>query len=183
MNFSRCTGLKDLLQTHEPRTLEGFGAKEINQAKSSWIACRLTLFATKITSVFKGSLSPGEDLPPGLQSGVTSFLWCNEFWALPFKDVGLILKNSKVSYFKEVLSLSFILRNQVLHFFGQGHFNWFLSQASAKEKALMTGDLYDIAGKCCKYTVWYSSDHVANTSQVVPTYTVSNYQIADLRCK
>jgi len=33
-------------------------------------------------------------------------------------------------------------------------------------------------------TVWYNPDHKENTSQVVPTYTVSNYQeIADLLIK
>ena len=39
--------------------------------------------------------------------------------------------------------------------------------------------------KCCGIdTVWYNPDHKENTSQVVPTYTVSNYQeIADLLIK
>ena len=33
-------------------------------------------------------------------------------------------------------------------------------------------------------TVWYNPDRKENTSQVVPTYTVSNYQkIADLLIK
>ena len=33
-------------------------------------------------------------------------------------------------------------------------------------------------------TVWYNQDHKENTSQVVPTYEVSNYQeIADLLIK
>lgn len=55
----------------------------------------------------------------------------------------------------------------------------------AKEQALMIGDSLtaDIAGGNAAgiATVWYNPDHKENTSQVVPTYEVSNYQeIADL---
>ena len=58
----------------------------------------------------------------------------------------------------------------------------------AKEQALMIGDSLtaDIAGGNAAGidTVWYNPDHKENTSQVVPTYTVSNYQeIADLLIK
>ena len=58
----------------------------------------------------------------------------------------------------------------------------------SKEQALMIGDSLtaDIAGGNAAgiATLWYNSDHKANTSQVVPTYTVSNYQeIADLLIK
>ena len=55
----------------------------------------------------------------------------------------------------------------------------------AKEQALMIGDSLtaDIAGGNASGidTVWYNPDRKENTSLVVPTYTVSNYQeIADL---
>ena len=58
----------------------------------------------------------------------------------------------------------------------------------SKEKTLMIGDSLtaDIAGGNAAGidTVWYNPDHKENTSQVVPTYTVSNYQeIADLLIK
>ena len=57
-----------------------------------------------------------------------------------------------------------------------------------KEQTLMIGDSLsaDIAGGNAAGidTVWYNPDHKENTSQVVPTYTVSNYQeIADLLLK
>ena len=58
----------------------------------------------------------------------------------------------------------------------------------SKEQALMIGDSLsaDIAGGHAAgiATVWYNQDHKENTSQVVPTYEVSNYQeIADLLIK
>ena len=58
----------------------------------------------------------------------------------------------------------------------------------AKEQALMIGDSLtaDIAGGNASGidTVWYNPDRKENTSLVVPTYTVSNYQeIADLLIK
>ena len=58
----------------------------------------------------------------------------------------------------------------------------------SKENTLMIGDSLtaDIAGGHAAGidTVWYNPDHKENTSQVVPTYTVSNYQeIADLLIK
>lgn len=57
-----------------------------------------------------------------------------------------------------------------------------------KEQTLMIGDSLsaDIAGGNAAGidTVWYNPDHKENTSQVLPTYTVSNYQeIADLLLK
>ncbi|MTR98903.1 YjjG family noncanonical pyrimidine nucleotidase [Streptococcus parasanguinis] len=58
----------------------------------------------------------------------------------------------------------------------------------AMKQALMIGDSLtaDIAGGNAAGidTVWYNPNHKENTSQVVPTYTVSNYQeIADLLIK
>lgn len=58
----------------------------------------------------------------------------------------------------------------------------------AKEQALMIGDSLtaDIAGGNAAGidTVWYNPNHKENTSQVVPTYSVSTYQeIADLLIK
>lgn len=58
----------------------------------------------------------------------------------------------------------------------------------SKEQTLMIGDSLsaDIAGGNAAgiATVWYNPNHKENTSQVVPTYTVSNYQeIADLLIK
>lgn len=57
-----------------------------------------------------------------------------------------------------------------------------------KEQTLMIGDSLsaDIAGGDAAGidTVWYNPDHKENTSQVLPTYTVSNYQeIVDLLIK
>ena len=57
-----------------------------------------------------------------------------------------------------------------------------------KEETLMIGDSLtaDIAGGNAAGidTIWYNPNHKENTSQVVPTYTVSNYQeIADLLIK
>ena len=58
----------------------------------------------------------------------------------------------------------------------------------SKDQTLMIGDSLsaDIAGGHAAgiATVWYNQDHKENTSQVVPTYEVSNYQeIADLLIK
>lgn len=58
----------------------------------------------------------------------------------------------------------------------------------SKDQTLMIGDSLsaDIAGGNAAGidTVWYNPDHKENTSQVLPTYTVSNYQeIADLLIK
>ena len=58
----------------------------------------------------------------------------------------------------------------------------------SKEETLMIRDSLtaDIAGGNAAGidTAWYNPDHKENTSQVVPTYTVSNYQeIADLLIK
>ena len=99
---------------------------------------------------------------------------------------GRLAHSTIASYFKEVfISEQLHTQKPEPAFFdkvGQ------LIPGFSKEETLMIGDSLtaDIAGGHVAGidTVWYNPDHKENTSQVLPTYTVSNYQeIADLLIK
>lgn len=99
---------------------------------------------------------------------------------------GRLAHSTIVSYFKEVfISEQLQTQKPDPDFFdkvGQ------LIPGFRKEQTLMIGDSLsaDIAGGNAAGidTVWYNPDHKENTSQVLPTFTVSNYQeIADLLIK
>lgn len=99
---------------------------------------------------------------------------------------GRLAHSTIASYFKEVfISEKLQTQKPDPDFFdkvGQ------LIPGFSKEETLMIGDSLtaDIAGGNAAGidTVWYNPDHKENTSQVLPTYTVSTYQeIADFLLK